>query len=81
MSGDKAPCAQGGGEQHAQGTDHHPARQRARRAASAARETLWFGNNNWASVYATNSSMALNAGTWGSVAHSTAQQAISVHQH
>ena len=46
-----------------------------------ARETLWFGNNNWASVYATNSSMALNAGTWGSVAHSTAQQAISVHQH
>ena len=46
------------------------------------RETLTFGfgNNNWAAIYATNSSMALNAATLGSVAHSTAVQTINVAQ-
>ena len=47
-----------------------------------ARETLNFGygNTNWASIYATNSSMALNAGSLASVANSGAWQAISVTQ-
>lgn len=48
-----------------------------------ARETLNFccyGNTNWANIYASNSSMALNAGSLGSVANSAAWQAISVNQ-
>lgn len=46
------------------------------------RETLsfGFGNNNWASVYATNSSMALNAGSIYAIAHSTALQSVTVTQ-
>jgi hypothetical protein len=43
------------------------------------RETLWF-NSNWASVMASNSSLAMNAASWGSVANSAAYQAISVSQ-
>lgn len=47
-----------------------------------ARETLFvFGNANWATVYASNSSMALNAGSHFSSANSAAFQAISVSQH
>jgi hypothetical protein len=46
-----------------------------------ARETLsGFFSPNWAAVYATNSSLALNAASFGSVANSTAMQAISVTQ-
>lgn len=44
------------------------------------RETLFLGNTNWASVAASNSSMALNAGSHFSVANSAAYQAINVHQ-
>lgn len=44
------------------------------------RETLSWGNTNWANVAATNSSMALNAGTFWSVAHSAALQQIAVNQ-
>jgi hypothetical protein len=43
------------------------------------RETLTF-NNNWASVFASNSSMALNAASLGSLANSAAYQAITVTQ-
>lgn len=43
------------------------------------KETL-FLNTNWASVYASNSSLALNAATLGSMATSGAWQAISVSQ-
>ncbi len=43
------------------------------------RETLAF-NNNWANVYASNSSLALNAATAFSSAHSVALQAITVNQ-
>ena len=43
------------------------------------RETLTF-NNNWANVLASNSSMALNAATWGSIANSAAYQAVTVTQ-
>jgi hypothetical protein len=45
------------------------------------RETLFqFGNNNWAAVYASNSSLALNAGSAFSFAGSTAVQQIGVTQ-
>ena len=45
------------------------------------RETLtWGGNNNWAGIYASNSSLALNAVTYGSVAQSSATQTINVSQ-
>lgn len=43
------------------------------------RETLWF-DTNLASVYATNSSLALNAGSFFSTAHSTALQSVIVSQ-
>lgn len=36
---------------------------------------------NWANIYASNSSLALNAATLASVANSAAYQAISVSQH
>lgn len=44
------------------------------------RETLTFGNYNWANIAATNSSMAVNAATFHSLAHSEAWQAINVYQ-
>jgi hypothetical protein len=44
------------------------------------RETLTYSSTNWAAVYATNSSMAFNAASLGSVAHSSAGQSISVVQ-
>jgi hypothetical protein len=44
------------------------------------RETLTWGNNNWAGIYASNSSLALNAVTYGSVAQSSATQTINVAQ-
>lgn len=44
------------------------------------RETLWFGNTNWAAVYASNSSLALNAGSLASMANSTAVQTVVVTQ-
>jgi hypothetical protein len=44
-----------------------------------ARETLFF-NHNWANVYATNSSMALNAASLLSHANSQAVQQISISQ-
>lgn len=44
-----------------------------------ARETLFF-NNNWANVYASNSSMALNAASVFANAQSAAYQAIQVNQ-
>ncbi|WP_426228704.1 hypothetical protein [Pseudarthrobacter sp. DSP2-3-2b1] len=43
------------------------------------RETLWF-DTNIASVYATNSSLALNAGSFFSDAHSVALQSVIVSQ-
>lgn len=43
------------------------------------KETLAW-NNNWASVYASNSSLALNAATFNSIAQSGAWQSISVSQ-
>lgn len=43
------------------------------------RETLTF-NNNWASIVASNSSMALNAASLFSVANSAAAQTITVSQ-
>ena len=43
------------------------------------RETLAF-NNNWANVFASNSSMALNAATFHSLANSAAYQAVTVTQ-
>jgi len=46
-----------------------------------ARETLnFFGNNNWAAVYASNSSLALNAASLYASANSMAVQNISIHQ-
>lgn len=45
-----------------------------------ARDTL-FLNSNWAGVMASNSSLALNVGTFGSVANSAALQSIVVYQH
>jgi hypothetical protein len=46
------------------------------------RETLnfGFGNNNWAAIYATNSSLALNAASLGSLASSAAVQTVVVTQ-
>lgn len=44
-----------------------------------AREAL--NTFNWANIYASNSSLALNAATLASVANSAAYQAISVSQH
>jgi len=46
------------------------------------RETLTFGfgNNNWAAIYASNSSLALNAASLGSMASSAAVQTIVVTQ-
>jgi hypothetical protein len=43
------------------------------------KETLYF-NHNWSNLYASNSSMALNAGTYWSQANSQAVQMISVSQ-
>lgn len=43
------------------------------------RETLTF-NNNWASIVASNSSMAFNAASLYSVANSAAVQTITVSQ-
>jgi len=43
------------------------------------RETLHF-NNNWANVYASNSSMALNAASYWSSATSNATQTVVVNQ-
>lgn len=43
------------------------------------KETL-FLNNNWAGVYASNASMAINAATLGSIATSGAWQAVTVNQ-
>ncbi|HEY2878489.1 hypothetical protein [Nocardioides sp.] len=45
-----------------------------------ARETLSFGNTNWAAVYASNSSLALNAASVNASAVSTATQNIQVIQ-
>jgi hypothetical protein len=46
-----------------------------------ARETLFvFGNHNWAAVYASNSSAAVNIGTIASLANSQANQAVIVSQ-
>lgn len=47
------------------------------------RETLYFGGDsvNLASVYATNTSVALNAGSLFSAAYSAAVQNIAVVQH
>ena len=44
------------------------------------RETLTFGNFNWANIVANNSSMALNAASLYAVANSAAQQTILVSQ-
>jgi hypothetical protein len=44
-----------------------------------AKETL-FWNHNWANVWASNSSMALNASTFFSNANSTALQSVTVTQ-
>ena len=45
------------------------------------RETLtWGGNNNWAGISADNSSLALNAASYQSVAQSSATQSINVSQ-
>ena len=45
------------------------------------RETLFLNfNHNWATVVASNSSLALNAASLFASAHSTALQAISVTQ-
>jgi hypothetical protein len=46
-----------------------------------ARETLFFNTYNWANIYATNSSLAVNAATVLSHANSAAVQSISVRQH
>jgi hypothetical protein len=43
------------------------------------RETL-FLDTNWAGVYATNTSLAVNAGSFFSVAHSSAVQNIGIFQ-
>jgi hypothetical protein len=45
-----------------------------------ARETLSYGNTNWASVWASNSSLALNAASYCSSANSMAVQTINVSQ-
>lgn len=43
------------------------------------KETLFF-NNNWTGIYASNSSLAVNAGTFLSQANSAAVQTIVVNQ-
>ena len=43
------------------------------------RETLSF-HSNWANVYANNSSMAINAASFWSNAHSAAYQSVNVYQ-
>lgn len=43
------------------------------------RETLSY-RSNWANVYASNSSMAINAASYFSNAHSNALQAVHVNQ-
>jgi hypothetical protein len=46
-----------------------------------ARETLFYGgNNNWAAIVASNSSLALNAASLYAVANSAAVQTIAVSQ-
>jgi hypothetical protein len=47
-----------------------------------ARETLSYGggNNNWATIVASNSSLALNAASLFAVANSAAVQTIAVQQ-
>lgn len=45
-----------------------------------ARETLFFNTYKWASIVASNSSLALNAATVGSLASSAAVQTIAVSQ-
>ncbi|HKC28307.1 MAG TPA: hypothetical protein VKB75_09870 [Jatrophihabitans sp.] len=45
-----------------------------------ARETLFF-NNNWANVWASNSSVAFNVASFHSSAHSAALQSVWVSQH
>lgn len=44
-----------------------------------ARETLSF-HNNWANIWASNTSVALNAASFHSHAYSAAYQSIYVHQ-
>ena len=44
------------------------------------RETLTFGNFNWANIVANNSSMALNAAALYAMANSPATQTIYVNQ-
>jgi hypothetical protein len=44
-----------------------------------ARETLHF-HANWANIYASNTSVALNAASFYSSAHSAAYQSINVYQ-
>ena len=44
------------------------------------RETLYYGSTNWASIVASNSSMALNAASLCSTANSAAVQTITVSQ-
>ncbi len=44
------------------------------------RETLSWGNTNWANIAASNSSMALNAATLWSAANSAAYQSVNVYQ-
>ena len=44
------------------------------------KETLSWGNYNWANIYASNSSVALNAVTAFSQANSAALQSIAVFQ-
>jgi hypothetical protein len=46
-----------------------------------ARETLFFNTYNWAGIYASNSSLAVNAATLLSQANSAAVQTIVVTQH
>jgi hypothetical protein len=46
-----------------------------------ARETLFFNTYNWAGIYASNSSLAVNAATLLSQANSAAVQNIAVSQH
>ena len=45
-----------------------------------ARETLFFNHYNWASIVASNSSLALNAASLFAVANSAAVQTIAVQQ-
>lgn len=44
------------------------------------RETLTYGSTNWASIVASNSSLALNAASLYSAANSAAVQTITVSQ-